>query len=125
MTLKALLLAVLITGPVSAQTLRPDQLAFRDLFKEMVETDTTLSAGSCTLGAEKLAVRLKAAGVPASDITLFADPAFPREGGIVAILPGTDKRAKPILLLGHLDVVEAKRADWTRDPFVMVDEGGY
>jgi acetylornithine deacetylase/succinyl-diaminopimelate desuccinylase-like protein len=70
-------------------------------------------------------VRLKSAGVPASDITLFADPAFPREGGIVAILPGTDKRAKPILLLGHLDVVEAKRADWTRDPFVMVDEGGY
>jgi acetylornithine deacetylase/succinyl-diaminopimelate desuccinylase-like protein len=125
MTLKALLLAALIAAPASAQSLRPDQEAFRDLFKELVETDTTLSAGSCTLAAERMAARLKVAGVPASDITLFADPAHPREGGIVARLPGTDKKAKPILLLGHLDVVEAKRADWTRDPFVMVDEGGY
>jgi acetylornithine deacetylase/succinyl-diaminopimelate desuccinylase-like protein len=120
-----LLLAALIAAPASAQSLRPDQEAFRDLFKELVETDTTLSAGSCTLAAEHMAARLKAAGLPASDITLFTDPAYPREGGIVARLPGTDKKAKPILLLGHLDVVEAKRADWTRDPFVMVDEGGY
>jgi acetylornithine deacetylase/succinyl-diaminopimelate desuccinylase-like protein len=125
MTLKALLLAALIAAPASAQSLRPDQQAFRGLFKELVETDTTLSAGSCTLAAERLAARLKAAGVPDADITLFADPAFPKEGGIVARLPGADKGARPILLLGHLDVVEAKRADWTRDPFVMVDEGGY
>jgi acetylornithine deacetylase/succinyl-diaminopimelate desuccinylase-like protein len=125
MTLKALLLAALVTGPAAAQSLRPDQLAFRGLFKELVETDTTLSAGSCTLAAERMAARLKAAGIPDADITLFADPAHPREGGVVARLPGTDKKAKPILLLGHLDVVEAKRADWTRDPFVMVDEGGY
>jgi acetylornithine deacetylase/succinyl-diaminopimelate desuccinylase-like protein len=125
MTLKAVLLAALLTAPASAQSLRPDQLAFRGLFKELVETDTTLSAGSCTLAAERLAARLKAAGVPDADITLFADRAFPKEGGIVAVLPGTDKKARPILLLGHLDVVEAKRADWTRDPFVMVDEGGY
>jgi acetylornithine deacetylase/succinyl-diaminopimelate desuccinylase-like protein len=125
MTAKILLLAALIAAPASAQTLRPDQLAFRDLFKELVETDTTLSAGSCTLAAERMAARLKAAGVPAADITLFADPAHPKEGGVVARLPGTDKKARPILLLGHLDVVEAKRADWTRDPFVMVDEGGY
>lgn len=125
MTLKALLLAAIIAAPVSAQSLRPDQVAFRGLFKELVETDTSLSAGSCTLAADRMAARLKTAGIPANDITLFADPAFPREGGMVAVLPGTDKQARPILLLGHLDVVEAKRADWTRDPFVMVDEGGY
>ena len=52
-------------------------------------------------------------------------PDHPKEGGLVAILPGTSSTAKPILLLGHLDVVEAKRQDWTRDPFIMVEENGY
>ncbi|PZN96505.1 MAG: peptidase M20 [Alphaproteobacteria bacterium] len=129
MTLKALFLAAALAAPalVTAQTapLRPDQLAFREIYKELVETDTTLSAGSCTLAAERLATRLKAAGYPDSAITLFAEPSHPKEGGLVVILPGTDKKAKAILLLGHLDVVEAKRADWTRDPFVMVEEDGY
>ena len=129
MTLKALLLAAVLAAPVAANAqslaLRPDQAAFRELYKELVETDTTLSAGSCTLAAERLAARLKAAGYKDADITLFATPEAPREGGIVAILPGTDKAARPILLLGHLDVVEARREDWTRDPFVLVEENGY
>ncbi len=125
MNLKALLLAAVLAVPATAEPLRPDQAAFRDLYKELVETDTTLSAGSCTLAAEKLAARLKTAGFKDADITLFATPDHPKEGGLVAILPGTDTAAKPILLLGHLDVVEARRADWTRDPFVLVEEGGY
>ncbi len=90
-----------------------------------METNTTLSAGSCTLAAEKMGSRLKAAGFRDADITLFADPEHPKEGGIVAILPGTDKKAKAILLLGHLDVVEARRDDWTRDPFTLIEEGGF
>jgi acetylornithine deacetylase/succinyl-diaminopimelate desuccinylase-like protein len=105
--------------------LRPDQVAFRALYKELVETNTTLSAGSCTLAAERMAAHLKAAGFPEADVTLFAAPDHPKEGGLVAILHGSSKTAQPILLLGHLDVVEAKREDWTRDPFTLVEENNY
>ena len=105
--------------------LRPDQEAFRALYKELVETNTTLSAGSCTLLAERIATHLKSAGFADSDITLFSVPDHPKDGGLVAILPGSSKSAKPVLLLGHLDVVEAKREDWTRDPFTLIEENGY
>lgn len=108
-----------------AQTLRPDQAGFRDLYKELVETNTTQSEGSCTLASERMAARLKAAGFADSDITLFATPEKPKDGGLVAILKGTSKTAKPILLLAHIDVVEARRADWVRDPFTLIEEGGY
>lgn len=106
-------------------TLRPDQVEFRALYKELVETDTTLSAGSCTLAAEQIAARMKAAGFSDAELTLFSTPEHPKEGGLVAVYPGTSKTAKPMLLLAHIDVVEAKRADWTRDPFKMVEENGY
>ena len=125
MTLKALLLAAVLAAPTMAQPLKPDQKAFFDLYKQLVETNTTLSAGSCTLAAEQIAVRLKAAGFADGDITLFATPEHPKEGGLVAILHGSDKKAKPILLLAHLDVVEAKREDWTRDPFTLIEENGF
>ena len=105
--------------------LRPDQVAFRALFKEMVETNTTLSSGSCTLLAQRVAAHLRAAGFPDRDITLFSVAGHPKEGGVVAVLHGTSPTAKPMLLLGHLDVVEAKRADWTRDPFTLIEENGY
>lgn len=118
-------LAVFLAAPATAQDLRPDQQRFRDLYKELVETNTTLSVGSCTLAAQRMADRLKAAGYPDSDLHLFSVPDHPKEGGLVAVLPGSDPKAKAILLLAHLDVVEAKRADWTRDPFTLVEEGGY
>src|ERR1700727_323208 len=105
--------------------LRPDQVAFRALYKELVETNTTLSAGSCTLLAQRIAAHLKTAGFTDKDLTLFSVPDHPKEGGLVAVLAGSSKSAKPMLLLGHLDVVEAKRADWTRDPFTLVEENGY
>ncbi len=98
---------------------------FRETYKELVETNTTLSSGSCTLAAERMAARLKKAGFADSDITLFATPEHPKEGGLVAILSGTSKAEKPILLLAHVDVVEAKREDWVRDPFTLIEEGGY
>jgi acetylornithine deacetylase/succinyl-diaminopimelate desuccinylase-like protein len=105
--------------------LRPDQAAFRDLYEELVETNTTLSSGSCTLAAERMAARLKAAGMADSQLTLFSDPAHPKEGGLVAVYPGTSKSLKPILAIAHIDVVEAKREDWVRDPFTLIEEGGY
>jgi len=120
-------LALLAPGMACAQdqTLRPDQQAFRALYKELVETNTTLSVGSCTDAAAKMGARLKAAGYADSDITYFADPAHPKEGGLVAILKGSDAKLEPMLLLAHFDVVEAKREDWTRDPFTLVEENGY
>jgi len=97
---------------------------FRDLYRELVETNTTLSAGSCTLAAERMAARLKAAGIPAGDLHPFAVPEHPKEGGLVAIYPGRDPSSKAMLLLAHIDTVEAKREDWTRDPFRLVEENG-
>jgi acetylornithine deacetylase/succinyl-diaminopimelate desuccinylase-like protein len=105
--------------------LRPDQTTFFALYKELVETNTTLSAGNCTAAAERIATHLKAAGFEDKDVTLFSVPDHPKEGGVVAVLNGTSKSAKPMLLLGHLDVVEAKREDWTRDPFTLIEENGY
>lgn len=110
---------------VSAQALRPDQVEYRALYKELVETNTTLSSGSCTLAAERMAARLREARLPESQITLFVDPAHPKEGGLVAIYPGTSKTLKPILGIAHIDVVEAKKEDWVRDPFTLIEENGY
>jgi acetylornithine deacetylase/succinyl-diaminopimelate desuccinylase-like protein len=104
--------------------LTPDQIDFRALYKELVETNTTLSIGSCTLAAERMAAHLRAAGFSKSELHRFAAPGHPKEGGLVAVLPGRDPNAQAVLMLAHLDVVEAKREDWTRDPFVMVEEDG-
>ena len=72
-----------------------------------------------------MAARLRAAGYPESDLHPFAVADHPKDGGLVAVLPGTDRSVKAILLLAHLDVVEARREDWSRDPFTLVEEGGY
>src|SRR3984893_6363225 len=122
-------LALLIQMVATAQEapmkpLRPDQVAFRALYKELVETNTTLSVGSCTLAAERMAAHLRNAGFSDKEVSLFSVPEHPKEGGLTAGLEGTSKTDKPILLLGHLDVVEAKRADWTRDPFTLIEENG-
>src|SRR5258708_20649384 len=97
---------------------------FRELYKELVETNTPLSAGSCTLAAERVAARLKVAGFPDSDLHPFGVVDHPKEGGLVAVYPGRVPKLKAILLLAHIDVVEAKREDWTRDPFTLVEENG-
>ena len=97
---------------------------FRELYEELVETNTAFSAGNCTLAAERMAARLKAAGFPESDLHRFAPPGREKEGGLVAVYPGRDPKLKAILLLAHIDVVEAKREDWTRDPFTLVEENG-
>jgi acetylornithine deacetylase/succinyl-diaminopimelate desuccinylase-like protein len=119
------LAAALLAGPLAAQPAEPGEAAFRALYRELVETDTALSAGSCTRAAEQVAARLKAAGYPAANLHLLVEPDHPREGSLVAVLPGTDPGRKAILLLAHIDVVEARRADWTRDPFRFIEEDGY
>ena len=126
-TISVGIMMTLLAGQARAADapLRSDQIAFRALYKELVKTNTTLSEGSCTLAAERMAARFRAAGYADADLTLFATPENPKEGGLVAIYRGTSKTAKPILLIAHIDVVEARRADWTRDPFTLIEEGGY
>lgn len=131
-TILALAAAAFVAGSAAAQVptgkmgaLRPDQSQFFALYKELVETDTTVTNGSCTLAAGQIAARLKAAGFADDQITLFSVPEHPKDGGVVAVYPGTSKTLKPILLLAHIDVVAAKRADWVRDPFKLIEENGY
>jgi acetylornithine deacetylase/succinyl-diaminopimelate desuccinylase-like protein len=101
------------------------QARFLATYKELVETNTTLSAGDCTLGAKRMAARLTAAGYPDEDLRIFVPDGHPKEGGLLAVLHGSDPQAKAILMLAHIDVVEARREDWTRDPFTLIEEGGY
>lgn len=120
------LLVAIAVSPAQAQTSpRPDQTAFRGLYEELVETNTTLSEGSCTLAAERMGARLLAAGYAAADVRVLAPEDRPRDGNLAAVLRGSDPDAPPLLLLAHIDVVEARAADWTRDPFTLVEEGGY
>jgi acetylornithine deacetylase/succinyl-diaminopimelate desuccinylase-like protein len=119
-------LAVALMAPgFAAEPLRPDQAKFRALYQELVETDTSITTGDCTLLAGKIQAHLKSAGFTDAQITRFAVPEFPKEGGLVVVLPGTSSTLKPILLLGHIDVVTANRADWTRDPYKLIEENGY
>jgi acetylornithine deacetylase/succinyl-diaminopimelate desuccinylase-like protein len=102
----------------------PGEAQFRDIYRELVETDTTHSTGSCTLAAERMAARLRAAGLADADLHRIVVDGYPADGSLVAVYPGRDRSAPAILLLAHLDVVEAKREDWTRDPFRLVEENG-
>jgi acetylornithine deacetylase/succinyl-diaminopimelate desuccinylase-like protein len=98
--------------------------AFRAMFQEMVEADSSYATGDCTALVEKTAARMKAAGFPAENLHLFVPDGAPKAGNLVAVLPGKDPKAKAVLMLGHIDVVNAFRQDWTRDPYVLVEENG-
>jgi acetylornithine deacetylase/succinyl-diaminopimelate desuccinylase-like protein len=98
-----------------------DQLA-HDIFRQLIEIDTTDSAGNVTTAAEAMAQRFLAAGFPAADV-LVAGPEE-RKKNLVVRLHGTD-RHRPVLLIGHLDVVAARREDWSTDPFHLVEKDGY
>ncbi|MGE0621610.1 MAG: M20/M25/M40 family metallo-hydrolase [Pseudomonadales bacterium] len=121
-------MVALILGMTGGQTLASPLDAslgeFRDLYRELVEINTTLSSGSCTEAANAMARRLRTAGIPANDIHVIVPPEGPKRGNLVASLPGTDENARPILLLAHIDVVEANPEDWERDPFTLIEEDG-
>jgi len=126
-SLLAVMALLVVTGAHAAipHDTPAGELRFRELYKELIETNTSLSVGSCTLAAERMGARLKAAGFPEGDLHPFSAPDHPKEGGLVVVYPGRDPKAKAILLLAHIDVVEAKREDWTRDPFTLFEENGY
>jgi acetylornithine deacetylase/succinyl-diaminopimelate desuccinylase-like protein len=122
------LLKTLVTGSFVATVgahgapLSADRQLARDIYQELVEINTVTATGDTAMAADAVASRLRAAGFPEADVQVFK-PA-PRKGNLVARLHGTGKR-KPILLLAHLDVVEARREDWSVDPFKLTEKDGY
>jgi acetylornithine deacetylase/succinyl-diaminopimelate desuccinylase-like protein len=102
--------------------LAPHQQLLREIYQELIEINTTNSVGDNTRAAEAMARRLLDAGFPATDVQVLA-PA-PRKGNLVARLRGTGAR-RPLLLLAHLDVVEANREDWSIDPFKLLERDAY
>lgn len=92
----------------------------RNLFKELVEINTSESTGSTLIAANAMAARLKQAGFPDSDVVVI--PQGDRKGNLVARLRGKNVTRKPILLLSHIDVVEAKAEDWTLPPFTFTEK---
>ena len=112
-------LAVSVLGAQSG----PNDARAKEIFKELIEINTTdTPAGNVTRAADAMAARLKAAGVPASDIQVLGPD--PRKGNLVARFHGTGGK-KPLLLLAHLDGVEAKREDWSFDPFTFLEKDGF
>jgi acetylornithine deacetylase/succinyl-diaminopimelate desuccinylase-like protein len=109
---------------VAADNMPPDadQRLAHEIYKEMIESQSGFTTGATTPIAESVAARLKAAGFPASDI--FVGGAIARKANVVVRYHGTGER-KPLLLLAHIDVVEAKREDWTTDPFQFIEKDGY
>jgi len=122
--------AAVLVSPVSgpgpaaqpATTLAPHQQLMREIYQELVEINTTNSVGDNTRAAEAMAKRLIAAGFPAADVQVLTP--VPRKGNLVARLRGSGAR-RPLLLLAHLDVVEANREDWSFDPFKLLEQDGY
>lgn len=115
-------LLTLFVLPARSTDLTAHQQLLRETYEELVEIDTTHSVGDTKKAAVAMAARLRAAGFPSDDLHVLS-PA-PRKGNLVAHYHGTGQR-KPILLLAHLDVVEARREDWTTDPFTLVEKDGY
>jgi acetylornithine deacetylase/succinyl-diaminopimelate desuccinylase-like protein len=116
----AALAAVAAISPLAAQSGPNDALA-REIFRQLIEINTTdTPAGNVTTAAEAVATRLKAAGI--TDVQVLGPD--PRKGNLIARLKGSGKK-RPILLLAHLDVVEAKRTDWTVDPFTFLEKDGF
>ena len=110
---------------INAQTapLTPEQKQLREIYQELVEINTTDSVGDCTKAVIAMAGRLKAGGYGESEMQIIVPPGGPKKGNLVARLKGSGAK-KPLLLLAHVDVVEAKRQDWVRDPFKLIEEDG-
>ena len=121
-----LIFSLVLTLPVKAQQPSPADEATRklalDIFKQLIEINTTDSVGSVTAASEAMAQRFRDAGFPETDIQILGPN--DRKKNVVVRLHGSGKH-KPVLLIGHLDVVEARREDWTTDPFKFIEKDGY
>ena len=113
--------AVLMASSAAAAS---DDKTAHDIFKQLIEINTTDSVGSTTLAAQAMAQRLLDAGFPKADVVVLGPN--DRKGNMIARYHGKPgSKLKPVLIIGHLDVVEAKREDWSTDPFQFVEKDGY
>jgi acetylornithine deacetylase/succinyl-diaminopimelate desuccinylase-like protein len=117
-----LFVSVVLAPALVAQVDDATKQLARDIFKQLIEINTTDSTGNNTLAAEGMAKRLRDAGFSQDDVVVLGPNE--RKKNLVARLRGTGAK-KPVLLIGHLDVVEAKREDWTTDPFQFVEKDGF
>jgi len=111
-----------LTHNLIAQSLTPHQQLGHEIYKELIETDTTHSTGDTTKAAELLARRFRAAGFPDADIHIIGPG--PTNKNLIVRYHGTGEKP-PVVLMAHLDVVEAKREDWSFDPFKLTEKDGY
>jgi len=119
---RVLLCAVLLVPNLQAQIDNSTKQLAHDIFKQLIEINTTDSVGNVTTASEAMAKRFRDAGFPEKDI--YIGGPNDRKKNLVVRLHGSGK-LKPVLLIGHLDVVEARREDWTTDPFQFVEKDGY
>jgi acetylornithine deacetylase/succinyl-diaminopimelate desuccinylase-like protein len=126
-TIAASLAAVAAITPAAFPQQQSDagRAAFREIYKEMVEIDSSPTTGSCTKVVRTVEARLKAAGFAGDDVQLAIPDGKPDDGNLVARIRAPGAAKKGVLLLAHIDVVDAKREDWERDPFKLVEENGY
>jgi acetylornithine deacetylase/succinyl-diaminopimelate desuccinylase-like protein len=126
-SIATLLLPMLFASALTAQTNvlpEADKTLAHDIFKELIEINTTDSVGSTTLAANAMRKRLLDAGFPAADVVVLGPN--DRKGNMVARYRGrAGSKLAPVLIIGHIDVVEAKRSDWTTDPFQFTEKDGY
>ena len=123
----AILLACSFGEPAAAQTAPTTYEALgRDILRELIETNTTYTSGSTTRASELLAARFRASGFPAADVQVVGPDTGrdAKDRNLLVRYRGNGRR-KPILLIGHLDVVEARRADWVQDPFTLTERDGH
>ncbi len=118
-------LILLAAGVALSAQSGPNDARAREIYKQLIEINSTdTPAGDVTKAANAMAERLRAAGFPAADVQVLVPEGNPRKGNLVARYRGTGAR-RPLLLLAHIDVVEAKREDWSSDPFTFLEKDGY
>jgi len=118
-------LVCLSAASLPAQTtLTPDQTEAREIFKELIEINSSYKGGSTTPAAHAIERRFLAAGFPASDVRVLG-PVGDKDSSVVVRMQGTSTTLKPILLIAHLDVVEALRSDWSLDPYTLTEKDGF
>jgi acetylornithine deacetylase/succinyl-diaminopimelate desuccinylase-like protein len=117
-------LSLTLVAPALSAQLAPHQSQAKEIYQQLVEINTSHSVGDTTVAAQAMADRLIKAGLPKEDVRVLIE--VPRKGNLVARFRAkTPSSKKPILLLAHLDVVEAKLEDWSMDPFKFIEKDGY
>jgi acetylornithine deacetylase/succinyl-diaminopimelate desuccinylase-like protein len=125
LTLLAASLSLTLSAAAPAAEADAGRAAFREIYQEMVEIDSSPSTGSCTRVVRAAETRLKAAGYTGADVEVVIPAGKPEDGNIVARIRADKSAKKGVLLLAHIDVVDARREDWERDPFKLIEENGF